>query len=375
MYRSCLSFLGLCALVSAGAQQTVHQVFVLNEGYYDFGGQTQVIPVSLGSFDPASGQYTEVATIPDVRFGNDVKVDAELVYVSADSFLLKYDANSYALLDQVVVPGIRRIAIWNDQLLVTRGEVGGLSHYFEVRDKATLDLIYTINPADGMPYSCEAVEVLNDKAYVSMNNGFDWPNYTNLVAIVDLLTESFEQTVDLGPDGYNPEHLMVSDGAVFTFNNKDYSGSSVSRIEPATASLSYTNDVAINSGCGTSVLSDGKIYFMEYSVDRLARFDIATEQVIDTLFNGISAYGTLDDPINGVVYVSSTDYISTGTLHIMTHDGIEIGSTTIGVAAGKMALDLRASSGIDEPGPVSVQLFPDPADEQLQITWTEAPGP
>ncbi|HQW87110.1 MAG TPA: hypothetical protein PLH93_07990, partial [Flavobacteriales bacterium] len=74
MYRSLCSaaFSGLVAL--ATAQSFVHQVFVLNEGYYNMNTQTQEVPVSLGSYDPAAGTYQTVATIAGQRFASDVDV-------------------------------------------------------------------------------------------------------------------------------------------------------------------------------------------------------------------------------------------------------------------------------------------------------------
>lgn len=365
MYRSLLSCTALASALLTNAQTQVHQIVVLSEGRYDYTNSVQPIPVTLGSYDPVLGSYAEVATIPYARFGNDVKVENEVIYVSADSFLLKYDANTYALLDQEVVHGIRRIALWNDQILVTRGEFGGLSHYFEVRDKNSFDLLYTLDPADGIIYSCEAVEVLDGKAYVSMNNGFDYPNYTNFVGVVDLASQTFETPIDLGPDGYNPEHLMAWEGSIYAFNNKDYTGSSISRIDPASSALLSTINVAFTSGCGTSTAAEGKIYYLEYSVNQLARFDLANELVLDTLNNGLSAYGVLDDPINGIMYVSTTDFTSTGTLYTASYDGVIMGNVGIGVSAGKMALDVRTNTGLVEVEAEGISLYPNPAVEEV----------
>ncbi len=367
MFRPVLSFPLIALAHIAAAQPIVHQVLVLSEGRYDYVNMVQAVPVSLGSYDPLTGVHATQVTIPDARFANDVKVENEIVYVSADSFLLKYDANTFALLDQAIVPGIRRLALWNDQILITRGEVGGLPHYFEVRDKNDFDLLYAITPADGLIHSCEPVEVIGDKAYLGVNNGFDWPNYTNTVGVVDLIAQDYLTEIDLGPDGFNPEHLMQHGGSLYAFNNKDYTGSSVSRIDPAGASLVYTNNVAYNSGCGTSAVAADKIYYMEYSVNQLARYDLASAQVVDTLTNGISAYGTLGDPINNVLYVTTTDYVSSGALYVTQYDGTVLDSTPVGVASGKLALDLRMSTGARDIDPSGLLLAPNPASDRITV--------
>ena len=372
MFRSILSCSLIAAAIALNAQTTVHQVVILNEGHYDFINQVQDVPVSLGSYDPATGIYTEMVTIPYARFGNGVVVQNEVVYVSADSFLLKYDANTFALLDQEVVTGLRRIAIWNDQVLLTRGEVGGLSHYFEARDKNTFDFLYSIDPADGLIHSCEAVEVVDDKAYISVNNGFDWPNYDNKVGVIDLVAGTYGTEIDLGPDGYNPENLMVVGDKVYAFNNKDFTGSSISRIDLTNGTLDHTHNVALSSGCGASVATTDHIYYLEYAVNQLARYDLGTGAVLDTLNNGLVAYGTLNDPVNNLLYVTTTDYLTTGELFVTQYDGTVIGNTAIGVSAGKLALDLRSSTGITEPIVIDARLIPTNAIDQVTVQGVPA---
>lgn len=371
MYRSFLISFSAALAANAFAQSTVHQVVVLSEGRYDYINSLQLVPVTVGVYDPVGGTYTGVIQIDGARFGNDVKVENELIYVSADTLLLKYDANTFALLDQETVHGIRRLALWNDQLVITRAELGGLPHYFEVRDKHTFDLLYTIDPGEGIPYTCEAVEVLGDKAYIAMNNGFNWPDYTNLIGVVDLQTQSFEAPIDLGPDGYNPEHLMTWEGSVYAFNNKDYTGSSISRIDPANGSLLSTTNVAFSSGCGTSTAAADKIYYMEYAVNQLARYDLASEQVLDTLDNNLSAYGVLGDPINNVLYVTTTDFVSAGGFYVTEHDGNVLHEVPAGISSGKMALDIRMSTGVED-GPSTgpgrqIEVFPNPVTDELAV--------
>ncbi|MBK8226483.1 MAG: T9SS type A sorting domain-containing protein [Flavobacteriales bacterium] len=367
MFRSFPALLVAGVLATAAnAQQYVHQVVLLNEGWFDYVNQVVVLPPSLGSYDPATGQYTEVAVIPNARFGNDVKVEDEIVFVSADTMLLKYDANTFALLDMEVVRGIRRIGIWNDQLVITRGEFGGLPHYVEVRDKGSLDLLYTIDAAE-IPYHAEAVEIVGDQAFVSLPNGFDWPNYMNLVAVIDLASQSYEGVIDLGPDGDNPEHLMSWNGGLYAFNNKDYTGSSISRIDPVASALISTINVANNSGCGTSAAAADKIYYLEYAVDQIARYDLVNDQVQDTLTNGLSAYGIASDPINGVLYVTTTDFTSTGTLYVMEPDGNVLSDEAVGVSAGKMALDIRLTTGVSHAVAPVLTVFPNPAEDRVFI--------
>ncbi|HMW96764.1 MAG TPA: T9SS type A sorting domain-containing protein [Flavobacteriales bacterium] len=372
MYRSFLLAPALATALFANAQLYTHQVLVLNEGHYDFNTQTQDVPVTLGSYNPATGTYSTVATIADARFGNAVVVDGHTIYVGADTRLLKYDADTYALLDEAEVPGIRSLAVWNNALVITRGEVGGLPYYLEVRDKHTLDELYHLDAAT-LPYSCEAVQVVGDQAFIAVNNGFDWGNAVGLLGVLDMNSQTWS-TLDLGPDGINPEHIMVVDGAVYTFNNKDYTGSSISKYQPGGVAVDYTHNVALSSGCGASAATTDRIYFLEYAQNVLNRYDLATAAVLDTLDASPATYGLIDDPNNGVMYGTTTDFLTSGELHVMNYEGQILSSVAVGVSPGKLALDTRLSTGITTGTTVRPVLYPNPATDMLSVSLSAAHG-
>jgi hypothetical protein len=367
MYRSFLSVGLLAFALQTSAQSEVHQVVVLNEGYYDyFGGGGQLVPVTLGSYDPAAGTYQTRVTLQGPRFGTDVLVDDGSIYVAADDRILRFDADNYSLLDEAIVTGVRKLAVWNDQLLVTRGELGGLSHYFETRSKADLSFIAAITPADGLSFSAEGIVVFEDKAYLAVNNSFDYENIQGLVGVVDLNTGSFGSMIDLGEEGLNPEHLMVKDGSIYAFSNKDFTGSSISRI--SNGDLDYVRTVADNSGCSASALVGSSIYYMEYEQQELARFDLSSGEVLDTLSGSPSVYGLLADPINNVVYATTTDYYSTGELHVMEPEGTILHTVSVSVSPGNMALDIRNGTGTVERARPAFGVYPNPVQDRLTIT-------
>lgn len=367
MYRSLLSSTVLALGLSASAQQYVHQVLVLSEGYFDFGTQTQVTPVTLYSYDPVQNAMQSVAVISNARFGTHVQVDGPFVYVAADSFLLKYDADTYALLDQEIITGIRRFDFWNDKIVLSRGEVGGLPHYLEVRDKNTFDVDYIVSPADGLQYSGEDVAVKGDKAYVAVNNGFDFGNAVGFVGVLDMNAATYSQ-VDLGPDGINPENIMVEGNRLWTLNNKDFTGSSISRVDLGSTTLDMTENVAIGSGCAASEFADEKLYFMEYAVGKVSRYDVNAESVLDTLAGSTAIYGLVDDPINHMLYTTTTDFFSTGELFAMSYDGNMTSIGTMGPNPGKLALDIRGSQGVGDNTVATIGLSPNPVVDVLRLT-------
>ncbi|MFN3874434.1 MAG: hypothetical protein ACK4L7_00800, partial [Flavobacteriales bacterium] len=268
------------------------------------------------------------------------------------------------------VPGVRKLAIWNDALLLTRGELGGLPHYFEARDRLTLDLLWTIDPADGLGMSAEAIVVKDDRAYLAVNNAFDWSALAGKVGVVDLNAQTYAE-VDLGPDGLNPERLFLRGEEVIAFSNTDFSRSTVSKLAAGGTlpTVDYTVTVAANSGCASSALveSVGRLYFHEYALGELARFDVDAALVTDTLAGSLGTYGMVEDPINGVLYASTTDFVSSGELHVLDLVGQVQQSVPAAVSIGTLALDVRLSTGSPERAHSAVEVWPNPADGELFV--------
>ena len=103
------------------SQNYIEQVLILNEGYFDYYDTQEIIePVTIGSYDIETNNYTEIATIEGARFASDLIIDGNNFYVAADNKILKYDLDSYELLDEVEVQGVRHLAINNDKLYVSR---------------------------------------------------------------------------------------------------------------------------------------------------------------------------------------------------------------------------------------------------------------
>lgn len=352
--------------VLVSAQPYVHQVIFLNEGHYDYLNMVQTVPVTVGVYSPISQTYSVIDTIPDARFGSDVVVDGNNFYVAADSFLLKYDAITNQLQNVITVPGIRKLAVWNNYLLVSRGDVMPLESYFQVFDKNSLNLIFELDTTVGPIYSAEGIGVYNDSAYLAINNAFSWGNQKGLLGIIDLTNQSYVTEIDLGPDGKNPDNLMQDGNMIYTLNNKDWSGSSISSYDVNNRSVSTVN-VAVISGCGTSAHALNYIYYQEYALNKLARFDVNSQSVFDTLHGTLSYYGLLNDTINNILYATSTDYVSYGMAYIMQYDGTLIDSFAVGVSPGNMALDVRIATHANIDQTPSFSVYPNPVLDELII--------
>ena len=131
-------------------QNYVHQVLILNEGYYDYTSSQIIEPVTIGSYDPSTQSYIQVAIIDSVRFASDLIIDNNYFYVAADNKILKYNLNDYSLVQEIILPGVRNLIIHNNYLYATRGEyMATYNSYLHVYDKSNLNFIYEFDTLNG----------------------------------------------------------------------------------------------------------------------------------------------------------------------------------------------------------------------------------
>ena len=273
------------------AQQTLHQVFVLNEGRFDYTLWQQDQPVTVGVYDPQTRLYHDFDVINEARFASDLIVAGENIYVAADTFLIRYDKNTLQREATQVVHGIRKLAYWNNQILVTRGDVVALNSYFQVYNADDLQFIYEFDPSNTvMNYATEGVAVIGNKGYVAVNNAFEWPpNPVGYLAEIDLQNQTITGTHDLGIDGLNPDNLMVSGNTLYTLNNLDFTNSSVSSINTGNGQVN-TAYLNVGSGCGSSMHHAGSVYYQSLadpnniSNRNIGRYDVGAQSIMDTLF-------------------------------------------------------------------------------------------
>ena len=177
--RKVLFFLLFFQMFFLQAQEYVHQVLVLNEGYYDYTSQQIVEPVTVGTYNPDTELYTEVITIDSARFASDIIIDDNFFYVAADNKILKYDLDTYTLLAQQTVQGVRHLVINNDKLFVSRGDYDPntfgpvlFNSYLQVYDKQTLSFIQEFDTLSGPKWSTQNMVIGGDSLYIAINNAF-----------------------------------------------------------------------------------------------------------------------------------------------------------------------------------------------------------
>ena len=361
---------GLFLIAISLQSQTLSHVIILNEGHYDYVNSIQTVPVTIGSYNPVTHIYTPFDTIQNARFATNVLVDGNYIYAAADSFLIQYDKTTLQRVNMQIVRGIRKMAVWNNQLLLSRGEyLMTFNSYVQIYDKNSLAFIYELNTSSGPQFASENIVVKNDIAYIGINNGFDFGNETGLVGKINLLNQSYIGEIDLGPNGKNPENMMLLGNKIYTVNNRDYTTGSVSELDVIN---STTNTVALgtSSGCGASTLGSGYVYYQVSMDTKLTRFSTTTLSNYDTININRNIYGMAFDAINSVIYSGTTDFTTSGWMFRSDAQGTLIDSFQVGVAPGNIAFDINSGLGINSLQNESInilQIISNPVSQTLQF--------
>ena len=358
------------ALTSASmyAQQYVHQVLIANEGFFDFQTNAIIEPATIGTYNPTTQTYVVVDTLDGQRFSSDVIIDGNFYYVAADTKIFKYDLNTHQEVASVTLTGVRNLAIAEDKLIATRGEyLQTFDSYLQVFDKNTMQLLAALDTTVGPKWATQNIVVVNNIAYVAVNNAYEWGNEKGLIGQLDLNTLQYGNEIDLGPEGKNPDNLFLFNNELVTVNNKDWSGASVSKIS-LNGNVNTQNLANAVTGCGTSALRDDKLVYqisMENTLNDYSLLNMAYEGPV----NGITEnfYDLAQDPVSGNLYASNTDFFSTGKVYVFSPNNNELTQFNVGVSPGTIVFDVRSSVGVHDVES-KVAVYPNPCTDQIQIS-------
>jgi hypothetical protein len=236
-----------------------------------------------------------------------------------------------------------------------------------VYDATSLQLIQAIDTVTGPKWAAQNIAIIGDNAYIAVNNGYEWGNEKGIVGALDLTTLTYGNEIDLGPDGKNPDNLMVYNGKLYTVNNKDWSGSSVSEISLVSGVANTVNLANTGTGCGTSALRDDQLVYQISMETTLNAFDMSVMNTTGPVVGHQTTYYELaQEPVSGNFYCSETDFFSFGTVHIFDGTNTEISQFAVSTSPGTVVFDVRPSVGLTEL-PESLTLYPNPANEVVTV--------
>lgn len=360
--------------------QHVNQVLILNEGFFDYTNNVSVEPVKIGSYDVNNGTYNTVNTLNGARFASDLVLKDGYYYVAADSIIYKFDLDNHQEVARTTCTGVRNLAVSNDKLIVTRGDYDNTTFmpiifdsYLKVYNISDLTLHTDFDTTNGPQYASQNILIPDfsssfNKAFILVNNAYDWGNEKGLVGILDLNTMTYENEIDLGIDGINPDNIMYHNGSVYTVNNKDWTGASISKIDVNSLTLTTTSNISsMSTGCGTSCLKEGNIVYQISQDNALIEYDVINMNNLGPISNyNTNFYALAVDPISGHLFASNTDFYSYGKVEIYDLMNNYVGQFFTDITPGKIVFDLRFNTGIKESSK-DISIYPNPASDMINV--------
>lgn len=344
----------------------LNQVIVLNDGNRLYNDTTGVY-TTVGSYNPATKVYQDFDTIKGSKFGSYVIIDSGYIYVGADSLLIKYDLNTKARVAKQTVVGIREMAVWGNEILVTLGTTFPLRSYFQVYNKSNLQLMYQDTTVS---YATQGIKVMNDSAYIAINDFGS--GSVGLLGVEDLKAQKEKREVNLGANGLNPYDVEVepSNKRVYTLNDLSWNNSTVTQYNAASIAFS-SYSLHLSSGCTGSAYYQGNVYFQAGNDANIGLFNTSSYTVWDSLKINKFIYGLAIDSADGYVYVSQTDYKTFGEVYIYNLFGQAVDSFAADVAPGNFAFDIQSTAGIQQINSnIGFSAYPNPTKNEVYLNFT-----
>ncbi|TKG90143.1 YncE family protein [Puteibacter caeruleilacunae] len=323
--------------------------FLLNEGNMGSNKAT------LDYFDYETGVYTKniyadrnpgvVKELGDV--GNDIQIYGDKLYavINCSHFVEVMDVRTVKHIKAVSIPNCRYITFKDEYAYVSsyagpvKIDPNARLGYVAKMDTTNLQVLDTCV----VGYQPDEMVIVGNKLYVANSGGYRVPNYDSTVSVIDL--ESFKEIkkIDVGINLHRME--LDKYGKIWVSSRGDYYNvpSKTFVIDPKTDLVTDEFDLLPNSNmtlCGDSlyIYSTEWSYLTNSNTITYAIMNVKTKRVVTRSFikDGTDKkikipYGLIVNPENGEFFVTDAkDYVTPGTLHCFTKDGIRKWSVTTG---------------------------------------------
>ena len=254
--------------------------------------------------------------------------------------------------------GAQEAALLEDgTVVITRGGLDdawqplNLNSHLVWLDADDLGLEGELLPTEGPTLPSQEIMVIDGKVYIAVNNGWAWGQETGRLGCWDVEEDTYSEW-DLGEGAENPVALHVLDGDLFTVNNGDWSGTSVTRA--SLGDLSSTVTVAldgVSAGCNASAFVDTKLAVQISGENGLRLLDgpsMIWEEGEVLNAGAPSAYSLITHPTYGWTCAGVTDFVTFGEIQIRTEEGTLVATVPVGVSPGSLAWRTSEVSNLEE---------------------------
>lgn len=341
----------------SSAQNILKQAIVANGG--DFNDPNEY--ASVGSYNPATGQYTVFDTIFTSSV-QDVLVVGHRAFVSAQDSLVSYDLNTLTRIAAVDISGVNKLFAVGNDILVSKG-FGGADPFLERRAQSDLSLVQGIAGVDD---EASGIDVIGDTAFVAVPGS--WMATSGKLAIIDLVNNTFVRYEDLDTLGTGIGHVFAYQNEVHTINSQSW-GKTYGAISHYTGAGSVSTGVHQNvfSSYSGATRVGNEIYL---SIDGVCGiYNIDSVKITNTSFIN-QAYSALEfDTVNNHFYMTGQSFSSAAQLYRYNADGMLVDSVEVGTSAEAIALDYRDVTGIGEVATQEavIAVYPNPANDRITV--------
>ncbi|NOY51201.1 MAG: T9SS type A sorting domain-containing protein [Chlorobi bacterium] len=333
------------------------QIIFVNGG--DFGNADDYVTVA--SYDLETQTTNEFATIY-TQSVQDVIINDGYAYVAAQDSIVKLNIDTYEKVASVAASGINQLA--------TDGNVLIASFWYPVTENFvrifSLDDLTLISNIEGVSGEAAGILINDGVALVAVPGG--WGSTTGKIAAIDIAENTLLSEDDYGDFYAGIGYFAYYNDIIFSFMKTAW-GDSTAKVASfdnegnVLAETTFTNAVLAN---GTGQFQDK--YYVELN-NGIAAYDMNSDEmnmIVDPQAASIAA--STIDTLNNMIYLTTSDFFSSGDGFIYDLGGTQTGLFDAGISAQAIAVDYRLNSGTDrisEEGMIS--LFPNPATDFIRI--------
>jgi len=359
-----LSLIALTLVFSANcakAQSTTYtkQIIIVNGG--NFSNADDYVTVS--AYNPETQITNEFATIY-TQSVQSIVLHENFAYVAAQDSIVKLNIDSYEKVSAVAAPGINQLAT-DGNVLVASFWYPVTENFVKIFSLNDLSLITNIEEVSG-----EAAGILihDGVALVAVPGG--WGSTTGKIASIDL-----ELGILLSEDDYGEFYAGIGyfafyDNVTTAFMKTPWGGtdSKAAKFDLEGEIIEELTYEAASLANNTGQV--GGTFYAEIN-NGIGEFDLASGELTNTSVvapQEQTIAASVLDTNNMLIYLTTTDFASTGAGFIFNTNGESVGSFEAGISAQAIAVDYRDNTSISERNTLlSLNVFPNPTTDFIKF--------
>lgn len=344
----------------AKAQSTyTKQVIIVNGG--DFNNPDDYVTVS--SFDSSTGETTEFATIY-TQSVSDVIINGMFAYIAAQDSIVKLNIETYEKVAAVSAVGVNQLA--------SDGNVLAATFWYPV----TENFVRTFS-LDDLSLIAQFGEITGDASGIFIKDGIaliaipgPWGSTTGKIASIDLV-----ENVVLSEDDYGEFYAGIGffaewSNMISAFMKTPWGGTSTNMATFNLAGVVIDEFTVDNASLANPTGQNQNNFYAEIN-NGIGEFNLETSELTNTSVvapQEMTIGASVLDTANNLIYLTTTDFFSTGSGFIYNLNGDSVGSFEAGISAQAIAIDYRYNTDIFEKIMVeNLNVFPNPTPHLINL--------